>query len=340
MKNIEQCIYPFSNEVEAYLIASHCKMHALEIGISDYQASLFNAAVSEITINAVRYASGGYMFISSTSNHLGIEVTIEDHGQGIADLSQALTDGYSTFKDQSLGLGLGVAKRCSDEMVINKSDETGTSITLRKFLPVSEDDILVRAISYPAVNQIHNGNAYVVKQYHGDTCLIALIDSHDDNDSTQERGRLVANKLAEEITQHMAEPLEMIMDQCLSMFDHNEDITGQLKLSLMRICRDNLDFLVMNTPPLHWLSYDESTLVSAPLCETKHFTHGVASHLRIPRPNHFTCLLHSSGVNIEPLTNQDWHEWDVYNIATTIFNDCAYEDKDATVIVIRGNRYA
>ncbi|HFD3588733.1 ATP-binding protein [Vibrio parahaemolyticus] len=338
MKSIGHFIYSFSNELEAYLVASYCKMYALELGLSEYQAGLFNAAVSEITINAIRYASGGHAFISSTANNLGIEVIIEDHGQGITNLPEALMDGFSTFKDQSLGLGLGVARRCSDEMIINKSDETGTSITLRKFLPVSEEDILVRAISFPASNHINNGNAYVVKQYHGDTCLIALIDSHDSS-SASERGRMIANRLAETVENHMCDSLGVILERCQNVFNEEPTVNGVLKISLLRVCSNYLDYLTLNTPPLHWLNYDErqSTNKSSP--HTIEITSNEMGVTRVHRPNNFTCLLHSSGVNYEQQPNHKWDSGDAYTIATTIFNDCAYEDKDATVIVIRGIRH-
>lgn len=313
-------------------------MYALELGLSEYQAGLFNAAVSELAINAIRYASGGHVFISSTANNLGIEVIIEDHGQGITNLPEALTDGFSTFKEQSLGLGLGVARRCSDEMIINKSDETGTSITLRKFLPVSEEDILVRAISFPAANHIYNGNAYVIKQYHGDTCLIALIDSHDSSPAS-ERGRMIASRLAETVENHMRDSLDVILERCQKVFDEEPTVTGVLKVSLLRVCSDYLDYLTLNTPSLQWLNCDERQSTNKPSPHTIVLTSNGMGVTRVRRPNNFTCLLHSSGVNYEQPPNQKWDSRDAYTIATTIFNDCAYEDKDATVIVIRGIRH-
>jgi serine/threonine-protein kinase RsbT len=56
-----------------------------------------------------------------------------DHGPGIADISLALKDGYTSGK--GLGLGLGGAKRLSDEFDIQSQPGQGTRVTIIRWKP-------------------------------------------------------------------------------------------------------------------------------------------------------------------------------------------------------------
>ncbi len=337
MKKIGPFVYSITSETDAYLVASQCRKHALELGLSEYQASLFNAAVSEIAINAVRYAHGGTISISSTQNNLGLEVTVEDQGEGIDDIEQALQDGYSTFKEQSLGLGLGVAYRCSDEILINKSDESGTSITLRKFLPVPENDIIIRAISHPAANQIYNRNTYLIRQYQGDTYFLALIDhSHVDLDFKKWH-QSVNNIISDIITLNIKDALDSLLERCQDSLRNEGLDTYQIKICFIRINKNYIEHLSVNMHPIYWLNSVPSNLSSLLRSNSLDFHQRDFSYTCLQRPSKFTFLLHSRGVDITQLrSNQKWEDWDVYKIATTAFNDCALEYLDATVLVIRG----
>src|SRR3954469_13379906 len=62
-------------------------------------------AASEIGRNAVDYGGGGTLRIEVVRNgaRRGVRLTFTDHGPGIADLTLAMKDGYTTGG----GLGLG-----------------------------------------------------------------------------------------------------------------------------------------------------------------------------------------------------------------------------------------
>jgi serine/threonine-protein kinase RsbT len=62
----------------------------------------------------------------------GIEVTAEDRGPGIADLSRALEDGYST--GAGMGLGLPGAGRLMDELSVESAVGVGTTVVMRKWV--------------------------------------------------------------------------------------------------------------------------------------------------------------------------------------------------------------
>ncbi len=62
-----------------------------------------------------------------------MRLTFVDQGPGIADIAQALTDGYTS--GGGLGLGLGGAKRLSDEFHIESSPGNGTRVTIVRWKP-------------------------------------------------------------------------------------------------------------------------------------------------------------------------------------------------------------
>jgi len=61
----------------------------------------------------------------------GVRLTFDDKGPGIADIEQALKDGFSSGK--GMGLGLGGAKRLSNEFSIVSVPGTGTKITIARW---------------------------------------------------------------------------------------------------------------------------------------------------------------------------------------------------------------
>jgi len=63
-------------------------------------------------------------------------VQATDEGPGIADVEQAMLDGYSTGK--GLGIGLPGAKRLMDDFEVHSSPGRGTTIVMRKWLNVTD----------------------------------------------------------------------------------------------------------------------------------------------------------------------------------------------------------
>ena len=61
----------------------------------------------------------------------GLRLTFEDRGPGIADIEQAMKDGYSTAADS--GLGLSGAKRLSNEFSITSAPGQGTRVSITRW---------------------------------------------------------------------------------------------------------------------------------------------------------------------------------------------------------------
>lgn len=120
----EQDVVTFRNRVKES--ATRIKMGLVN------QTKLITAA-SELVRNMLRYGGGGNVSIEvvSRGRDNGVRLTFKDEGPGIADISQAMKDGYSTGK--SLGLGLPGAKRLVNEFDIKSEVGKGTIVTIIKW---------------------------------------------------------------------------------------------------------------------------------------------------------------------------------------------------------------
>ena len=111
---------------------------AKQLGFGMVDQSRIATAVSELTRNVVRYATNrqGEATIrplppSAEHGNWGLEVVVADHGPGIADVSTALREGYTS--GPGLGMGLPGTRRLMDEMHIDSELGRGTIVTIRKW---------------------------------------------------------------------------------------------------------------------------------------------------------------------------------------------------------------
>ncbi len=132
-------------------------------------------AVSEIGVNAYRHGGGGEMTISKIKNGGVIKVEIEDFGKGIKNVQEAMNQGYTTISN-SLGIGLGVAERSTDYMQIDSRLGHGTKVTLEKHRPIRKDLVDYGVVSLADGQYDFNGDQFLIKEYGGDSILVALID--------------------------------------------------------------------------------------------------------------------------------------------------------------------
>jgi serine/threonine-protein kinase RsbT len=105
---------------------------ALGFGVTDVTRIV--TATSELARNIFLYAGSGTMLWRrlNEGDSVGIELTFEDNGPGIADIEQAMEIGYST--SGGLGMGLPGARRLMDEMKIESRVDKGTTVTVIKWL--------------------------------------------------------------------------------------------------------------------------------------------------------------------------------------------------------------
>ena len=103
---------------------------AVAIGLSTLELTKFVTAASELARNVLVHGGGGTMTAREVQRDgkPGLQLDFEDQGPGIADVSLALRDGYSTA--DSLGLGLGGAKRLVHEFEIISHLGAGTHVRI------------------------------------------------------------------------------------------------------------------------------------------------------------------------------------------------------------------
>ena len=83
-------------------------------GLTAVEAQHVATAVSEVAMNAWKYAGGGEVELAPDEHEgrAGVRVVVRDRGPGIADVAAAMEDGASS--GGSLGLGLPGARRLMD----------------------------------------------------------------------------------------------------------------------------------------------------------------------------------------------------------------------------------
>ena len=119
---------------DADIVAARQAARALaeRLGFPATDLTLIATAVSEVVRNIVRFADTGEVVVQLVEQpRRGIRVVARDSGPGIADVEQALRDGYSTY--QGLGLGLPGARRLMDEFAIASEVGRGTTVTMTKW---------------------------------------------------------------------------------------------------------------------------------------------------------------------------------------------------------------
>jgi serine/threonine-protein kinase RsbT len=106
---------------------------AAQEGLPEAATEALATAVTEIARNALVHAGGGEVLIAAVAAPRGRGVTViaVDAGPGIADVDQAMQDGFSTTG--SLGFGLPGARRLVDEFAIESTPGAGTRVTLRSW---------------------------------------------------------------------------------------------------------------------------------------------------------------------------------------------------------------
>ncbi len=109
-----------------------------EVGFEPETIRRVSIAMYEGEINMVIHAGGGTAEVVIEEDRIIIILT--DTGPGIADIEQAMQEGFSTAPDniRSLGFGAGMGlpnmKRYTDEMVIESKLGKGTKITMTVYV--------------------------------------------------------------------------------------------------------------------------------------------------------------------------------------------------------------
>ena len=97
-------VVPINTDTDVVAARQKGRELASELGFVSTDSTLLATAISELARNIVRYAKHGEILIApvQSGDRVGITVVARDKGPGIANISVAMQDGFST----SGGLGL------------------------------------------------------------------------------------------------------------------------------------------------------------------------------------------------------------------------------------------
>ena len=106
---------------------------AAELGFGVLDQTKIVTAASELGRNTLIHGGGGTMRLETfvEDDRRGLRLTFEDKGPGIADIEQAMSDGFTTRR--GLGLGLGGSKRLVHEFEMVSRVGEGTRITVTQW---------------------------------------------------------------------------------------------------------------------------------------------------------------------------------------------------------------
>jgi serine/threonine-protein kinase RsbT len=133
LAGIDDIRVPVESDLDIVAARQKGRALAARLGFSSGDATMVATAISELARNIVLYAVRGEMVFHLESNggEPILVITARDEGEGIADVRQALQDGYST--SGRLGVGLPGVKRLMDEFEISSTVGRGTVVVVKKW---------------------------------------------------------------------------------------------------------------------------------------------------------------------------------------------------------------
>lgn len=183
---------------------------ATEIGFPCKTGEEIALVTGELAANLVKHAGGGVLTLAPLEDCNGVQIESADWGPGIADVDEAMVDGFSTAG--GLGYGLGSVNRMMDELDIRSSSQgaEGTCIACKRWLRREAPPNPICPLAFGAASRPHprmavNGDAFVVARQ-GESALVGVIDGLGHGQFAHQ----AAQRAREYILSHAARPLDDI----------------------------------------------------------------------------------------------------------------------------------
>jgi serine/threonine-protein kinase RsbT len=124
---------PIRSSEDVVFVRQKVRLFAEQEGLRLVDQTKIVTAASELARNTLVYGGGGTVVVEGLDQggRRGVRLTFEDHGPGIADVTLAMKDGYTT--GAGLGLGLSGAKRLSNEFEIYSKLGEGTRVIITRW---------------------------------------------------------------------------------------------------------------------------------------------------------------------------------------------------------------
>jgi serine/threonine-protein kinase RsbT len=124
---------PVRSEQHIVLVRQAVRKITQELGFSLVDQTKMVTAASELARNTLVYGGGGSLLweVVAEGARKGLRLTFVDAGPGIADLSLAMKDGWTS--GSGLGMGLSGAKRLVNEFDIKTEPGKGTRVMIGRW---------------------------------------------------------------------------------------------------------------------------------------------------------------------------------------------------------------
>lgn len=175
-------VIPVARASDVHIARRAAKDMALALGFDEQVSEEIVIAVSELASNLVKYAQTGTLMLTPIARGAegGIQIESRDRGPGIADVEQAMADGFSTAG--SLGYGLGTVNRLMDHFDITSrcGAEAGTTIVCTRWRRIAKPTLKSCPLEFGAATRPYptmsvNGDAFVIKRWNA-SALVSVID--------------------------------------------------------------------------------------------------------------------------------------------------------------------
>lgn len=151
------------------------KKLATDIGLNEKGCGNTSIVATELATNLVRYAPGGELLFRTyqRNGQHGLELLAIDRGPGMANIPQALEDGFST--GGTPGNGLGAVRRLTTEFDIFSTQPGGTVVLARIANDTREPPKFTfdwGVVSRPAPNEIICGDTWRIAERPGELAIM------------------------------------------------------------------------------------------------------------------------------------------------------------------------
>lgn len=133
MPLLKREVLPIRTETDVVLVRQAVRKLCIEQGFTLVEQTKMVTAASEIARNTLEYGGGGDATLEThqDSGRKGVRAVFIDHGPGIANIDDALRDGFTT--GGGMGHGLGGAKRLVEHFDIQSTVGVGTTVAIARW---------------------------------------------------------------------------------------------------------------------------------------------------------------------------------------------------------------
>jgi serine/threonine-protein kinase RsbT len=134
----EEIRVPIESDADTVIARQAGRDVALRMGFTRTDATFVATAISEIARNITVHAGSGEIIVREVDEdgRAGLAVIARDGGPGISDVEAVMRQDYRS--NAGLGMGIWGAMRLMDEVKIDSTPGTGTTVTMRKWLGFDE----------------------------------------------------------------------------------------------------------------------------------------------------------------------------------------------------------